>query len=198
MTDDAVKTRAFPMEKVARLCLTHMFGQHYQGESLCDEAGRVFSQPNPRAVKAVNLAHDIELLLATTEAASGAGEREDEHGDIVTIAYMMGAKAECDRFASLPPATDPAVRLRIFLEILLASGGEADAGDSQWNWINAFCEDHEKRSPDTFNTAADRGFTATWYDGDRDHGSVRITHAGRSYLAALAAAPTIPVTEVPA
>lgn len=49
------------------------------------------------------------LAFATAEAASGAGEREDEHGDIATIAYMMGAKAERDRLASLPPATDSAM-----------------------------------------------------------------------------------------
>lgn len=54
----------FPREQIARLCLSHLFGFEYKGESLCDEAERIFSQPNPRAVKAVSLADEISNVLA--------------------------------------------------------------------------------------------------------------------------------------
>ena len=76
------------------------------------------------------------------------------------------------------------VRLRLFLEILSASCGEADASDYRWNWINAFCSGHEEREPDTFNMAADAGYTTVSHDSDTDSGIVRLTDAGRAYLAA--------------
>lgn len=80
-------------------------------------------------------------------------------------------------------------RLRMFLEIMSAAGGEQDATDYRWNWINAFCSEHEGREPDTFNTANQRGFTTVSHDTDTDTGVVRLTDAGRAYLAASPPAP---------
>jgi hypothetical protein len=76
-------------------------------------------------------------------------------------------------------------RLAMFLEILAASTGRADASDHQWNWINAFCEDHEGRSPDTFNLAEQQGYTTVSHDSDSDQSTVYLTPEGRAYLAAL-------------
>lgn len=65
--------RDFPREKIARLCLSAIFGFEYQGESLCDEAERIFSEPNPRAVKAVAVADQIAALLATPATTTEGG-----------------------------------------------------------------------------------------------------------------------------
>jgi len=82
-----------------------------------------------------------------------------------------------------PDARAREVRLRMFLEILQASCGQADASDYRWNWINAFCGEHEGYEPDTFNTAHDVGYTTVSHDSDTDSGIVRLTDAGRAYLA---------------
>ena len=83
----------------------------------------------------------------------------------------------------LPDARARELRLRMFLEILAASCGQADASDYRWNWINAFCGEHEGCEPDTFNTAHDAGYTTVSHDSDTDSGIVRLTDAGRAYLA---------------
>jgi len=85
--------------------------------------------------------------------------------------------------AVLPDARAREVRLRLFLEILSASCGQADASDYRWNWINAFCGEHEGYEPDTFNTAHDAGYTTVSHDNDTDSGIARLTDAGRAYLA---------------
>jgi hypothetical protein len=66
-------------EILARLVLKHMFGFEYEGESLCDEADRIFVSPNPRCTKAVAIADDILAALsaqpvkdAVLEAATDA------------------------------------------------------------------------------------------------------------------------------
>ena len=75
-------------------------------------------------------------------------------------------------------------RLVLFLEILAAAGGEANASDSKWNWINAFCEEHEGRDPDTFNLAIERGYTRSTHDSDTDNATVWLTDKGRAALTA--------------
>lgn len=61
----------FPREKVARLMLSAMFGYAYEGEDLCAAAGN--ERPNPRAVRAVNLADQLAQLLAEELATRHAG-----------------------------------------------------------------------------------------------------------------------------
>jgi hypothetical protein len=78
---------------------------------------------------------------------------------------------------------DPA-RMTMFLEILSAAGGEADASESSWNWINAFLEEHEKRYPDTFNEAIDAGYVDWSHDSDSDNSTIRLTATGRAALKA--------------
>lgn len=77
------------------------------------------------------------------------------------------------------------VRLQMFLDILSAAGGTSDCSEWPGAWTNAFCGTHEGQSPDTFNTAIDKGYTWSTYDADRDHGTVTLTAAGRAYLASL-------------
>lgn len=55
-------------------------------------------------------------------------------------------------------------RLYWFLHILAAAGGTADASDSKWNWINAFCGDGD--DPDTVRHVVPisvRYGTAEWH-----------------------------------
>jgi hypothetical protein len=88
--------------------------------------------------------------------------------------------------AERPRASADAVgreRLRMFLEILSAAGGTSDAGDYPGSWINAFCETHEGRSPDTFNLAINKGYARSSHDSDTDHSVVYLTDAGRAILA---------------
>ncbi len=91
--------------------------------------------------------------------------------------------------AAQPAEADGVGRLRMFLEILSAAGGIQDATEGRWNWINAFCSEHEGREPDTFNTANQRGFTTVSHDTDTDSGVVRLTEAGKAWLAATPPAP---------
>ena len=60
-------------EAIARLCLAHMFGFEFSGESMCDEADRLFVDPNPRISKSVALA---DAILALTPTASDANLRD--------------------------------------------------------------------------------------------------------------------------
>lgn len=62
----------FPRETIARLCLSALFGFEFTGESLCDEADRIFTEPNPRAVRAVALA---DRIAAALNAPTGAVEK---------------------------------------------------------------------------------------------------------------------------
>lgn len=72
---DAVE---FPREAIARLCLSALFGFEYVGEgSLCDEAERIFSEPNPRAVRAVSLADQIAVVLARQQATQDDAPGKD-------------------------------------------------------------------------------------------------------------------------
>jgi hypothetical protein len=73
-------------------------------------------------------------------------------------------------------------RLRMFLEILSAMGGSSDASESEYLWINAFCEAHEGAAPDTFNIADARGLTWVTHNTDTDHSVVTLTDAGRAWL----------------
>lgn len=82
-------------------------------------------------------------------------------------------------------------RLRMFLEILSASCGQADASDYRWNWINVFCDEHEGREPDTFNLAEQRGYTTVSHNTDTDEGMVYLTDAGRAFLSAAPASPIL-------
>lgn len=95
-----------------------------------------------------------------------------------------------DSFAS-PPTTGGDVtqgRELMFLEILSAMGGKSDSSDWPGSWVNAFCEEHEGRNPDTFNAVEQRGFTQVSHDSDTDHSVVYLTEKGRARLAALATA----------
>lgn len=74
-------------------------------------------------------------------------------------------------------------RMAMFLEIMDAAGGETDAGDWRWNWINAFCEEHEGRYPDTFNAAANAGYISVSHCTSTDHSVATLTDKGRDALA---------------
>lgn len=65
----------FPREQLARQCLSALYGFEFAGESLCDEAERIFSQPNPRAVKAVGFADQIEDFLRSQGVIGSANWR---------------------------------------------------------------------------------------------------------------------------
>ncbi|MBS7669374.1 hypothetical protein [Croceicoccus gelatinilyticus] len=77
------------------------------------------------------------------------------------------------------------VRMAMFLEIMAATGGETDAGDWRGNWINAFCEEHEGRDPDTFNAAANAGYISVAHCTSTDHSIATLTDKGRTALASL-------------
>jgi len=93
--------------------------------------------------------------------------------------------------ASSPPA-DLAecredARLRMFLEILSAMGGQSDCSESKWSWINAFCEGNEGTDPDTFNRSIGLGYTRSTHDSDSDNSMVWLTNTGRDFLSKLGA-----------
>jgi hypothetical protein len=71
--DEAV----YPRERIARLCLLAMYQREYSGESLCDEADRIFSPPHPQAASAVALADKISDILANARASSPPGGEVD-------------------------------------------------------------------------------------------------------------------------
>jgi len=103
----------FPREQIARLCLLRLYGFEYEGESLCDEAERIFSEPNPRAVRAVALADEIAAALATQPATSQEGERE---------ARLAHAKAWlCKRWSQEHPNAQHIIQLADYAEALAAT-----------------------------------------------------------------------------
>lgn len=71
-------------------------------------------------------------------------------------------------------------KIALFLEILLAMGGDSDASDGPGNWTAAFCDDGT--DPDTYNLSENRGLSRTTHDGMFDTSTVRITDAGRAWL----------------
>ena len=73
-------------------------------------------------------------------------------------------------------------RMAFFLEILASMGGQSDASDYKWNWLNAFCAEHEGQEPDTFNEAVNRGFTTVSHDSSTDESTVYLTDAGRNSI----------------
>jgi hypothetical protein len=91
-------------------------------------------------------------------------------------------EAALDDFQALSSKNELPSRVAMFLEILSAAGGAADASDNPWNWINAFCEGHEGRDPDTFNQAIDLGFVSWSHDSDSDNSTITLTEMGRAAL----------------
>lgn len=59
----------FPRERIARMALAAMFGQEYNGDSLCDEAESIFHPVNPRALRAVQFADDLAAALSQGDDA---------------------------------------------------------------------------------------------------------------------------------
>lgn len=104
---------------------------------------------------------------------------------VVRLKFTLLSALDRTREAGEDAGNAPDERLRMFLEILSAAGGQQDASDTRWNWINAFCEEHEDRNPDTFNLAIDRGFTTSTHDTSHDIATVYLTDAGREALAAM-------------
>lgn len=80
-------------------------------------------------------------------------------------------------------AVKPDERMVMMLEILQTMGGTSDAGDYKGNWLNAFWEDHEGRTPDSYNMADALGYVTTSHDTSTDAATVTLTDAGRALLA---------------
>lgn len=106
-----------------------------------------------------------------------------------TADHIEALEAQLAALKSEPPADVPRpLRMAMFLETLQAMGGQSDASDYSWNWINAYCEAHEGQDPDTFNSAEQYGFTTVSHDSDTDQSTVYLTDAGRNAIPRLRAA----------
>lgn len=72
-------------------------------------------------------------------------------------------------------------KLLTMLAILNAAGGQTEASDSKWCWLNYFCDDVEP--VDTFNQAIDAKFIRVGHDDRFDSSTAYLTDAGRAALA---------------
>lgn len=98
-----------------------------------------------------------------------------------------------DDLSSTPASPAPAPsgaerddRLWWFLKIIEGAGGNTNASDGSWNWINSFCEDRGNDT-DTFNIASGNKLISVSHDSDTDHSEAYITDAGRKYVAEFSA-----------
>lgn len=117
------------------------------------------------------------------------GEWVNEDADMMDVRIMQGFKIR-PLYAAPRKASglSDAVRMFWFLSILKAVGGSTSANDEPHEWIGAFCSEHEGRDPDTFNIAADAGYTHVTHDTFLDSSTAYLTDKGRAHLAALEAA----------
>ncbi len=83
-------------------------------------------------------------------------------------------------------------RLWWLLFIMSKCGGEADASESKWNWLNAFCSDFED---DTFNLAIDLGLLRCTHNTDTDHSTAWLTDGGKALVAYFDKPPSLPLVE---
>ncbi|MEO9297606.1 hypothetical protein [Devosia alba] len=71
----------------------------------------------------------------------------------------------------------------VLLSIVNAMGGQTDAGDERWSWLQWFCADEVGSEADTFNRCIDKGWLKSSHDSDTDHSVAWITDEGRQALA---------------
>lgn len=156
------------------------------------------------------VAHDDVEIGPCTESPTychvcGKPKLKATHGIIVNGKFIC-SKACNDTYASSmartdlkPPAADYVAGLDSrtwwLLFILSKSGGQANASDERWDWINAFCEDRDN-DDDTFNLAADDGLIRVSHNTDTDQSTAYLTDAGKAALAARPASPDTRVVPV--
>ncbi len=99
-------------------------------------------------------------------------------------------KALTTTMQDIPP--DRVNRLWWLLFIMSKSGGETNASESRWNWINAFCDDFDD---DTFNLAIDLKLIRCTHDSDTDNSTAWLTDGGKALVAYFSAPPAGPIPE---
>ena len=103
--------------------------------------------------------------------------------DAKSIAISMREELRHGRSAA-GLAITPEQKELILLSIIKASGGNCDSSESQWNWINWFCNDEADRDgTDTFNRCNDKGWLRTTHNSDWDSSTSTLTDAGVAHLA---------------
>jgi hypothetical protein len=70
----------------------------------------------------------------------------------------------------------------VLLAIIDAMGGQTDASDYNWHWLQWFCEDETRHEADTFNRCIDKGWLRPTHDSDTDSSTAYITPTGRLAL----------------
>jgi hypothetical protein len=130
----------------------------------CDEAGRAYD--NEALLKAIA---DLKAARSSEYRCAKCGAGADERFDC------------CEVHALTSTGPQPPSKMLTMLAILDAAGGQTEASDSKWCWLNYFCDDVEP--VDTFNQAIDAKLIRVTHDSSFDTSTAFLTDAGRASLA---------------
>ncbi|MGX1012189.1 hypothetical protein AB7M69_006546 [Bradyrhizobium japonicum] len=93
------------------------------------------------------------------------------------MAYNITREVLAALSSDLP---QPPNKMLTMLAILDAAGGQTEASDSKWCWLNYFCDDVEP--VDTFNQAIDAKLIRVTHESSFDTSTAFLTDAGRAAL----------------
>ncbi|MCK1479289.1 hypothetical protein IVB27_32265 [Bradyrhizobium sp. 197] len=166
---------------------------------LADIVDAALSQPSPAATVETKSAPELgpsqnnaERLPQGDQAGSGAGthlsaDTGRQRAIELLIKLQTLGNAEVYRLASeaqqmlelpISVSPQPPSKMLTMLAILDAAGGQTEASDSKWCWLNYFCEDAEPT--DTFNRAVDAKLIRVTHDSRFDSSTAYLTDAGRA------------------
>lgn len=123
-------------------------------------------------------ADDARACIASWEETIAA---QTTHN--LVVARSFAAETLAILKASITNVPQPPSKMLTMLAILDAAGGQTEASDSKWCWLNYFCEDTD--STDTFNQAVDAKLIRVSHDSRFDSSTVYLTEAGRAAASAL-------------
>lgn len=135
------------------------------------------------AAKDGSVAPAQDHVMGPSRLNHGAAQCVNCHATDLEIVHALGPICPSAPIPAPAGGLKPDDRMVMMLEILQAMGGTSDAGDYKGNWLNAFWEEHEGRTPDSYNMADALGYVSISHDTSTDAATVTLTEAGRALLA---------------
>jgi hypothetical protein len=138
--------------------------------------------PREQDAKPVAWMNSVHIEAYQSGQRGGVAWTSPMESEFYNVAVYAAPPSDSPGSAHQPQGGDAREdKLRSFLSILAAAGGQTSGNDDKWNWINYFCDDAEPL--DTFNQASKRKLTRVTHDSDTDNSVVYLTDAGRAFIA---------------